>query len=752
MKYLIIVASLLAANIAAAAPIQVQTGWHANFTRVVLIVPTQSAWTLGRNEDGYVLKLSVTEGFNLSRFFDLIPGERINRVSQDAQNGELFLSVACDCHIKAAQDSPSVLVLDIVEGPPSNDSPYELAIDNVDQEATMALDPLAVPSVQTPYAVPRDRLFPLTNAAPLDAQSPPSDTTEMSSTKVATNATKPDNVTGISAQTIENLNSLESSIVESLGRALSQGLLDTNVNGRDDRSLSTSSLRPDEEITLGIHTITGIDRAAIPDDPSLPVSQSGTECIPQRFFALPTWGDERPFQAQIAEKRGGVITASGELDESAITLLAQNYLFFGFGREAVQTLAMDGLMSPERRILKTLAQIIDNDLFDFEIFAQQISCDSAVALWALLAAPEGGLDAEINRPAVLREFKLLPQALQLHLSARLAQKFVASGDNDSALEILKSVETLPDKTLDVDLAVNVLTRALGEQQDSIDQIVEIAEADTRVTPEVMITLFEDAIENDSFISDDDLLLADALRFENASLPAASDLAIAQIKAYLQNSQFREANSLMLEASSEIDKKTALALKNLFASKAVVKMQDHSFLAFALNADYDELSSPNRNMMARRVLDLGFSDPVFDILKQDSDGLEGQERQYLLAEAALAAGELEKVFSLLQTDQADRASSLKQIATDFSSQDGISPLAYVGSDDNIDQWRRGEWEALQSANDPLLQAASNAVLQPVSANIGSATPIADSRALLSETTETRSVIDNLLDRFTTPEMN
>ena len=56
-----------------ALPVRVQTGEHANFTRVVLTIDRTTRWEVRRDVDAYVVQLSTNNGFDLSRFFDLIP-------------------------------------------------------------------------------------------------------------------------------------------------------------------------------------------------------------------------------------------------------------------------------------------------------------------------------------------------------------------------------------------------------------------------------------------------------------------------------------------------------------------------------------------------------------------------------------------------------------------------------------------------------------------------------------------------------
>ena len=90
----------------------VQTGEHENFTRVVVTIPVDAAWQLGRNDNGYLLRVPGVNEYNLGGFFDLIPRDRIVDVQNASAGSELQFFLDCECYADAFLEGTRVLVLD----------------------------------------------------------------------------------------------------------------------------------------------------------------------------------------------------------------------------------------------------------------------------------------------------------------------------------------------------------------------------------------------------------------------------------------------------------------------------------------------------------------------------------------------------------------------------------------------------------------------------------------------------------------
>ena len=716
---------------AVAAPARVQTGEHADFTRVVVIIPADANWQLGRSDTGYLLRLPGVDGFATDDFFDLIPKDRITAVSQDPATGELRLDLNCVCNADAFLDRPTVLVIDIRDGPAAPGSSFETMLD----AQLAALD----------SATPEDRLelapiLPLFAVPGPEIVGPPTDLPSLVGPPV--DQLEPE----IDASRAPDLAALENSVVESLGRALSLGLLEADP----DRPAPFGDMPEMSNAPApGMRVSTGVDRAAIPEDPFAPLTQQGDACVPGAYFDVVNWGDDRPFSDQISAARAQLTLEFDRVDEDAVTALARTFVYFGFGREAVQVLALDALMSQERLYLAAMAKIIDGDPVDPVLFAQQVSCQSEVALWAALASPEGALDARLHRQSVLRTFNALPPALQAHLAPRLSERFLAIGDSDAAMQTLDAVNAIPDPPLAADLANAELSRALGDEGAATAALERIADTDARVSPEAMIRLLTDAVRDDRPVRENDLILADALRFENATLPIAADLAVAQARAFLHLRDFSAAQALIDDLDGDLDDARHAALGDEFARRAASDMPDGDFLVYAFGDDARNLPAATENLLARRLLSLGFAAQAMQRLAAAPGGDADEERLYLLTEAAIAVGDLARADATLGDLATDRANALRQHVDDLRITNSIVPREFRRDGADGPLWQRGDWGELTQSGDALLQAASIAALDNDIAAVDQDRPLTSGRALLDQSAAARAVIEDLLERFEGP---
>ncbi|WP_296426002.1 hypothetical protein [Yoonia sp.] len=729
-----------------AEPVQIRTGEHAQFTRVVLTIPVGADWQLARGEDGYLLRLPVEDGYDTRRFFNIIPRDRITNVSQSIDSGELSLAVSCECSADAFLYRPDTLVVDIRDGAPDAGSPFEiLAGPRIEPARSAKL------AKENTYVVPRNQLLPLIlpDSGIIPTAAPGAG--DIATTPMVAK-TEPEASTPLSLD--EDLNALERAVTESMARGLSQGLLETDLPLGDAVVPLDDALRDalgvDGALAPGVRASTSVDRAAIPDDPAINVTQEGATCLPSAYFDVGSWGDEQPFAAQLSAARARLTGEFDHTEEAAVTNLARTFVFFGFGREALQVLKLDGINSQERRYLAAIGQIVDGDPWESGLFAQQVSCATPAALWAILASGDGALDAQMDRSAVLNAFKALPFGLQSHLGPRLAEKFIAIGDNDGASQALAAVGGATPPPIDAELAETALTRALGEPEIAMADLAEIASTDARITPEAMTELFVEAVKSGLLIRDEDFLLADALRFENGQLPVAVDLAMAQIRGYLAGDRFTAASALLHEEAGAIGAERHLALSTELAHAAVARMQNAPFLEFAFSALPDQMAPETENALARRLLDLGFPDRAGIVIADSVAGDAATERSYLRAEIALSIGAPDLVRAALVAIDSDRATALRRIANDALSGDAVVADTSAGVDTEQSLWRRGVWRNLAESEDQLLQAASSVVLGQEVAQLDPETPLANGRALLDQSAESRAVLDDLLTRFGAPE--
>ena len=126
---LVLVLASVFGTSALAEPVRVQTGEHADFSRVVLQFARPTAWTIGRTARGYGLRLGRPEVvLDLSGAFDLIPRTRIKAMEGGTGETDLQILTDCTCHVEAFEDRPGILVIDLHDGPPPPLSRFETVL------------------------------------------------------------------------------------------------------------------------------------------------------------------------------------------------------------------------------------------------------------------------------------------------------------------------------------------------------------------------------------------------------------------------------------------------------------------------------------------------------------------------------------------------------------------------------------------------------------------------------------------------
>ena len=591
MRQIFVAILMLCGTLASANPISVLTGEHPSFTRMVFHLSSDTNWQLGRVDQGYMLQTSSRDGFDLRRFYDRIPRNRVARVDQVGDD-RLRISVPCDCQAEAFLFRPDILVVDVHDGSPSEGSPYEepFHLITAGWQATAR---------KHQYDLPNDAILPLLN--PANGATPPT----FESSEPAVVDDEDEHRDPIHE---EDLGEFEDSIVQSLARGLTQGALDRGKHDARRTALDDMRIRQRfdaVDVRLpGLTAHTNIDSAAMDEVGQDDHTQTGSRCIPDAYFNIENWADDRPFSTQLADVRGALSLEFDENEETEVLRLAQLYTHFGFGLEAIDTLEIDGANSQERLYLTQIAHILDGAPPRSDLFVEQVSCPSYVSLWAMLAMG-GALDAKPNRDGILKTFKTLPAHLQQHLGPRLSDRFVAMGDDDAAIQVLASLQGYTDIGETSALAPAHYAKSLEDGDKASAVLVAMGRENTRMSPEAIMGFLNDAIASGIVIEEADFTWADALRVESGRSPIAQDLIEVQFDARLSQNQFKEALELMSKTHTSTSADSADNMRNAFAQRAVEYMTDADFLEFTFGHVPALFSDTSRKAIAQRLSNLGF---------------------------------------------------------------------------------------------------------------------------------------------------
>lgn len=447
-----------AAPSAMAQTIRVQSGEHADFTRLVLDIGATRDWRLERLGDTARLILDPpVDGFDISAVFDLIPRSRLAGL---VASSELELVLACPCDIAASRYEQRYLVLDIRAGDAGGRAAARRdAAAQLPDMARLVLDRATAPAVGEP-------VNPLPSLAPSPSADPPNDGSEI------------------------DLQEAARIMSEQLARAAAAGLLQVGP-GRpmtDADPLHDAAPRPgpapsDPPLAPG-DTVPGFPpdapvRAETALDPGQPVSifvQPPRDDLACRgeVWGLRDWSTGGPVQDGLGALRLALFDDRDQLQRDAVLALARHYIASGFGAEAAFWL---GEIDDPPPTLGVLAALVDDRPGPhFPPEAALLACSDDELLWRYL---DGALDPaamtleEAGR--IQRATAVLPDGLRDQIAPRIARALHADGFVDQARN-LRDMLWRADRMdaaallrLDRDLGLAV-TDAAGAQQVLADAL------------------------------------------------------------------------------------------------------------------------------------------------------------------------------------------------------------------------------------------------------------------------------------------
>ena len=730
---------------AAAQTVAVRSGDHAEFARLVIDLPADRAWALGRTGQDYALDLGPGLDLDISRVFDRIPRNRLSDIEVDAETGRVLLRLACPCHANAFPFGPDKLVIDVIDGPPPAGSPFEAALATPPAPAPApaptpaTAPPAAGPALQaagqtpgeTPGATPgRPSLaalpliaapLPLPPPLPLDLVLPRSASPEQEAAALATPPEEP--LDGLAAD---------------MARAVAAGILDAPA-GTPALAPEAAAPAPDGAPPAGPGAFALAEDAAGPGVSFIPadrlertvagareLSRTGVPCRPESDFDLAAWSETGDFARDVGALRRNVIDAAGAVDTPALTALARTYLHFGFGAEARQTLALGGEESTSTRLLRLIADLLDGRPVPPGVLADQVGCLTPVALWSALA--RGTLEGSTleERTAIEAAFRVLPPGPRHAIAPRLAALFLAAGQSGAATAIL---DRMPAQGAATEEAIGVQSDVIREASSAVaarDALLAAIRNGTRASAGTMLRLVDATLEAGLPVEPWMTETLATLRFEYRETDIAGPLAEAEIRALTASDSFAEARARLVDPAIGLAAEARGRLAEDLALALARRGSDTAVLDFAFAQPARLPGGAAANALAGRLIGLGFPDVALDLLTPAAPPEAMGERRELRASALRALGQDEEAARVL-AGMADPA---------------------TGTPDATAAWRAGDWDALTAAEDPLLTAAAAAVLDDADRPEGD-NSLAGRAALIGAAEETRRLAEALLQRFPAP---
>lgn len=611
--------------------VSVRSGEHDGFTRFVMRIPEDTAWSVEHSGKDATLKVDLPDiRFETGGVFARIPRDRVRELAQSGPRAPLRFALNCDCDVTAFVHDRVFLVVDVRDA--IGTMPAGLAAAASRSAFGQALYRFPGASAEREPEPPRPGVvLPVTFEAAKEAGDQPA----------LTVARLPD------ASRLPAVRTLERQLTDEIARAARQGLLEASVApepadahehiGEKAVEQSDHPAESTPEPGTNIRVSTPLDQDMEGIAQALAGHGNGA-CPPSQDLALQDWSDGGPLPAQIARGRAALIGEFDLIDREAAMTLARAYLHFGFGAEAESILAMLPEPGPDTALLKALAQIIETGRSNPpNPFSGRQSCDSDAALWAVYSEPQRL--SEANNHALLLAAGRLPAPLRELVGPRLSLIYSEAGDVEMAEAVLRAVERVADGNAPVlDLARASTADLRGHGKDADRQRLEVVNQSTEVSAKALIDLVDSQFRRDGTVAPHIPELAAAYATEQRDGGLGSPLRRAVALSLALAGDFPGAFDA-LDSIAELDgqdarQEAALGVLKLLSARGA----DLTFMQFALResqAAKTGFPEDPGNALARRFLDLGFPRPAIRLLTGPGENKASPARQLLRAEAALA---------------------------------------------------------------------------------------------------------------------
>ena len=557
--------------ISKAQAVRVISGDHPTFTRLVLTLDRAPDWQLGRSADGYALRLVGDQPrYDLSSVFRRITRDRLSAIWADPSDGQLRLRVACACHALPFELRPGVIVIDIRDGPAPPGSSFEAGLDGTVFPALS----------KAPQPRPRPRLA--TGPVPFDW------TARLAAEPSGTGLPMPE-------LTAPSRAALKDELLVGLSRGMAEGLIDPV-----DQPPSPGATIPPQRfpnsgnLRLGdpLETRTGLSQQQ-------QLAAGGQSCPEDARLDLAAWGNERTPSALLADSISGLVGEFDRPDPSGVLRAVRHHLHLGFGAEARALLQAFPIDGPDTNLLASLGRLVDGSADPTGPFKGMEGCDTAAALWAVLADPT--LNPKRARAsAVLRGFSALPAPLRRHLGPNLAERFLVAGETATAAALQDSFLRIPGPP---DPRTSVTEARIASALGAGPQAAQLLDAASRdpgpAQPDALVALV-------------DLHLAEGRQLD-PRVETALAAFIPEFAGTESESALRRAHILALAMTGQFDTAFAALPTTPEATADLWQLlstaPDEAVLLHAIGADPVGLRPKVRAAIAQRLIDLGFPEPA-----------------------------------------------------------------------------------------------------------------------------------------------
>ncbi len=755
--------TLLLALPVSAETVLVQSGEHNSFSRLVLRLSEPSDWLLGKTDAGYELRLLRPDiTLDLARAFQLIPRTRITELA-GIESG-LLLSVARGTHAIAFETQPGTIVIDVTTGPAPADSRFEAPL----PAAAPLVVPETAPATPATARAQSDLVLPMRPAIV-----PPDPRLAHAWPKLAAS----DRISGISPgltapQTAAfpdpRVAEAEQQLILQLGRAASQGIVTMTLpdSAAPPAAPSPQTPQPPAEPAppnlgtraarqLAVRSQTVFDRDGPGRYPRDMLSADGLTCITDDIVNVSGWSNNEPVALQIGAAQVGLIGEFDRPDADRVLALARLYIALGMGAEVPALLRGLNTVVAHAEVLHAMAAIIDDaPVPPAARLAEMTTCDSQVALWAVLASSSLEPGAEVNTLAILRAFSNLPLNLRHLLGPRLADRLLEIGAEAAARALRSAITRAPGEHGAaiglIDAGIEIST---GEPTAAAAALVPIMAENGPDAPLATIRFIDAQLAAGATVQQTTIEAAAALAFEHREAALGPELARAHMLAAGSAGLFEQAFAALAnmpeQASDEfVAARTAELMHQLVATPDDLVFATQYFANRTLVLLQRDWALQMQT--AARLLDLGFPAEARRVL--GAEAVRTEEGRLLRARASLLEADGTAALAEITGLSGIEATRLRAEALRLTGDHDAARRAFERADDPAraaeEAWAGGAWAeaavlGTESQRALLTAFGLGAPTPGTGPEQPEEAPLAASRALLANARAAREALEKML---------
>jgi hypothetical protein len=481
-------------------------------------------------------------------------------------------------------------------------------------------------------------------------------------------------------------------------------------------------------------------------------TETDQNCPDPKLFTVEEWGNDSTFPTQIGKAREAIFGEFDRLDPEAALGLARTYVFFGFGAEARQVIALDPALGRGNPFLDEMGAVLEyGTARNPSLLHQLIECDSGAALWAAIAAESIPPKAWVNTDAALLALNKLPVHLRQILAPAFSRRILDYGDSETASVALRSLQRLP-LALQPDAALAQAQVSLNEGETVVGQaqLETVIGADADPSPQALIALVDSKLKNGQPITVETATLLEAFAQELRHDPLGPALRQAHVLALSKSAQFDRSFAALEALGGNDATEMATELRLELIEELTNAASDIVFLEFAFAQPLEDLAllaAPSKMAIVERFLSLGFAGIGQEVLATLPEQPLNERRQLLAARLSLALGQPLKAQTALVGFHGAEVNILRADAKRMAGQNADAHALYAQTNDTDaaqeTAWLSEEWRTLTSADTPVLGPLS-ALPGPDPFDPTERTGmLAKTSAALAESATAREVIASLL---------